>query len=188
MEENDVPCEVFHLDAPWAVGHNLFEFASAKVLHSALHPETVGTTYDYGAPGEKPYHGDPNDSQCHPMNPAPHTGQNLIDTLHARNIRLTVWMTNKLNNGSVFGIGRFEGQSEREAPVYAFAEKSGFLVDDFKQWHRGAGKTIDYQNPEAVKWWHRMMDKAPRWALTASCSTSAEEKTTCETPLNIYER
>ncbi|MBI4581631.1 MAG: hypothetical protein HY718_18180 [Planctomycetes bacterium] len=159
MEQNDVPCQVIHIDAPWAVGHNLFEFASAKVLHSKLHPETVGTLYDFGAPGEHPYMGDPNDPRCGSTTPPPHTGQSLIDTLHGKGIRLSVWITNQINNGTAWGIGRFEGQGEREAPVFAFAERNGFLSDNMRVWHRGAGKTVNYANPKALEWWHRMMDK-----------------------------
>jgi alpha-glucosidase (family GH31 glycosyl hydrolase) len=159
MEQNDVPCQVIHVDAPWAVGHNLFEFTRAKVLHSTLHPETVGMVYDFGAPGESLYLADPDDPLCRSTTPAPHVGQSLIDTLHAKGIRITAWITNRMNNGTAFGIGRFEDQSEREAPAFAFAERNGFLRDDMRTWHRGAGKTVNYGNPEAVAWWHRMMDK-----------------------------
>jgi len=159
MEQNDVPCQAIHIDAPWAVGQNLFEFVSAKVLQSKLHPDTVGTMYDFRAPGENPYMADPNDPLCRATTPPPHTGQNVIDTLHAKGIKVTVWMTDRINNGTAFGIGQFEGQGDREAPVFAFAESHGFLRDDMREWHRGAGKTINYDNPEAVTWWHRMMDK-----------------------------
>ncbi|UCD27797.1 MAG: hypothetical protein JSV03_11920 [Planctomycetota bacterium] len=170
MEKNDIPCQIIHIDAAWSVGHNLFEFANAKVLHNILHPEIVGTVYDFSAPGENPYNADPNDILCRPTTPPPHVGQNLIDTLHGKGIKVTVWMTDRINMGTLgedkkhhrghpYGIGQFEGQGPREAALFKFAESQGFLRGELKDWHRGWGKRVDYNNPQALAWWHRMMDK-----------------------------
>ena len=52
-----------------------------------------------------------------------------------------------------------------ENPDYAlglakgyFVKNSKGLVRPFKWWH-GQGALLDYTNPEAVSWWHGLMDK-----------------------------
>ena len=126
---------------------------------SLLHRDVEGVMCDFSMPGENPFNTDPEDPLCRPTNPAPFHGQGMIDWLHERDIKVLVWVLNFINDGTAHGIGEFAGQAEREAPVYAFAQRMGYLLPEARKWHRGHGGPVDYENPEAVAWWHRMMDK-----------------------------
>ena len=46
--------------------------------------------------------------------------------------------------------------------LYAFGKAHGYFVNDGMpvRWWKGRGGLIDYTSPEAVAWWHRLMDRA----------------------------
>lgn len=81
----------------------------------------------------------------------------MIDALHARQVRVVVWMTNIINTK----------QDKADAPgseedLYAVGKARGYFVNGGKpiKWWKGKGALIDYTNPRAVAWWHRLMDRA----------------------------
>jgi len=45
--------------------------------------------------------------------------------------------------------------------LYTFGKERGYFVNDGKaiRWWKGAGGMIDFTNPDAVAWWHRLMDR-----------------------------
>ena len=82
--------------------------------------------------------------------------QGMIDELHDRGIRVVLWMTSVLNDTS--NNGEFE---PRTNSVYKEALAKGYLASDGRltKWWKGMGGYIDYTNPEAVEWWHGLMDR-----------------------------
>lgn len=80
----------------------------------------------------------------------------MIDDLHARGLKLVLWMTCMVNPNEYKKdcVG---------SPVdfYQEAKKKGYLCNDGKlqKWWKGRGGFIDYTNPEALEWWHGLMDR-----------------------------
>ncbi|MFO8056003.1 MAG: glycoside hydrolase family 31 protein [bacterium] len=73
--------------------------------------------------------------------------EKLISDLHKQDIRVILWITSMVN---------------LEDPKYDYCLENDFFVDGMEErgWWKGTGGMIDYNNPEAVEWWHRRMDKA----------------------------
>jgi alpha-glucosidase (family GH31 glycosyl hydrolase) len=73
--------------------------------------------------------------------------QELIDDLHRNDIRVILWITSVIN---------------LEDPEYRTALASGWFVKGMEDigWWKGSGGWLDYDDPEAVEWWHQRMDKA----------------------------
>ncbi|MBZ0252791.1 MAG: hypothetical protein K8I02_05565, partial [Candidatus Methylomirabilis sp.] len=73
----------------------------------------------------------------------------LIDELHARDVRVFLWAVSMIN---------------LDSPNYAFALANDFFVKDLfgqvavVEWWRGPGSFLDYTNPEAVTYWHSLLD------------------------------
>lgn len=71
----------------------------------------------------------------------------LISELKGQDLALIMWATCAINT---------------DDPDYNLALQKGYFapgLEKFKWW-KGTGGLIDYQNPEAMKFWHRRMDKA----------------------------
>jgi alpha-glucosidase (family GH31 glycosyl hydrolase) len=83
--------------------------------------------------------------------------QQMIDDLHARGIKVVLWMTDFINLPTAQADAR--GSTE---DLYAIAKEKGYLANGGapKKWWKGEGGFIDYTNPEAVEWWHGLMDRA----------------------------
>ena len=83
--------------------------------------------------------------------------QNMIDDLHARGVKVILWMTCMVNLPDKQADAR--GSTE---DLYAIAKEKGYLANDGKptEWWKGEGGFVDYTNPEAVEWWHGLMDRA----------------------------
>ena len=83
--------------------------------------------------------------------------QQMIDELHARGVKVVLWMTCMINLPDQQADAR--GSSE---DLYAIAKEKGYLANDGKpiEWWKGEGAFIDYTNLEAVQWWHGLMDRA----------------------------
>jgi alpha-glucosidase (family GH31 glycosyl hydrolase) len=69
----------------------------------------------------------------------------LIDGLHAMDVRVLLWITSIINVNN---------------PYYEYALKRNFYLNKGRKikWWRGVGSFLDYTNPEAVEWWHSLMD------------------------------
>jgi alpha-glucosidase (family GH31 glycosyl hydrolase) len=70
----------------------------------------------------------------------------MIDHLHALNINVICWITSTINN---------------ESSNYAEAKANGYMLNDGKliTWWRGHAGLLDYSNPKAVDWWHKVRDR-----------------------------
>ena len=80
----------------------------------------------------------------------------MIDSLHARDVRLVLWMTNFINTPD--SLADTPGDEE---DLYSVGKSKGYFVNDGApiRWWKGNGAMIDYTNPAAVAWWHRIMDR-----------------------------
>lgn len=97
----------------------------------------------------------------------------MIDDLHARDVRLVLWMTNFVNTPD--SLSDAPGDPE---DLYTIGKAKGYFVNDGDpvQWWKGKGALIDYTNPEAVEWWHRIMDRTlslgiDGWKMDGSAET-----------------
>lgn len=81
----------------------------------------------------------------------------MIDYLHSLGVRVFLWATSLINNGIYE-----DGTNPYEQEVYQYACERGYFLNNCKtqEWWWGVGSYIDYTNPEALEWWHSLMDKA----------------------------
>ncbi len=73
--------------------------------------------------------------------------EKLIADLHSRGIKVVLWITSMVN---------------LEDPEYGYCLEQGYFVSGMEEvkWWKGTGGMIDYDNPAALDWWHKRMDKA----------------------------
>ena len=83
--------------------------------------------------------------------------QEMIDKLHSRGVRIVLWMTNIINTAESLADA-----SGDEEDLYTVGKQNGYFINDGAtvKWWKGKGGMIDYTNPAAVAWWHRLMDRA----------------------------
>jgi len=77
--------------------------------------------------------------------------EGMIEELHDREIRVFMWITAAINTD--------------EEELYAEAADAGYFMQEDAEsgpgvvsWWKGDGSLIDYFNPEAVEWWHGLLD------------------------------
>jgi alpha-glucosidase (family GH31 glycosyl hydrolase) len=77
--------------------------------------------------------------------------QAMIDALHSRDIRVMLWTVPMINTDVV--------------DLYQEASDGGYFLTDGAggdplviEWWKGEGSLIDYFNPEAVEWWHELIN------------------------------
>ena len=97
----------------------------------------------------------------------------MIDDLHGRDVRLVLWMTNFINTRE--SLADAPGDEE---DLFAIGKAKGYFVNDGvpTKWWKGSGALIDYTNPDAVEWWHRIMDRTlslgvDGWKMDGSAET-----------------
>jgi alpha-glucosidase (family GH31 glycosyl hydrolase) len=80
----------------------------------------------------------------------------MIDDLHARGIRVLLWMTCMINPNE------YRSDCPGSAgDFYQEAKQKGYLCNNgrLQKWWKGRGGFIDYTNPQALEWWHGLMDR-----------------------------
>ena len=77
--------------------------------------------------------------------------QGMIDELHGLGVRVFLWIVPAIN--------------VEEVELWAYADERQWFMQDAAgsgseiiSWWKGEGSLLDYFNPEAVDWWHGMMD------------------------------
>jgi alpha-glucosidase (family GH31 glycosyl hydrolase) len=75
----------------------------------------------------------------------------LIEQLHARDIRVMLWVVPAIN---IEEEELYAHAAENQFFMQKDAESGPAVID----WWKGQGSLIDYFNPEAVEWWHGLMD------------------------------
>lgn len=79
--------------------------------------------------------------------------QGMVDEFHAKGVRVFIWTVPGINID--------------ETELYAYAAERGYFMTgsadetepQIVDWWKGQGSLIDYFNPEAVEWWHTLVDK-----------------------------
>ncbi|NLH48035.1 MAG: hypothetical protein GX444_05450 [Myxococcales bacterium] len=71
--------------------------------------------------------------------------QEMVDTFHDLGVRVMLWITPNVNVDS---------------PNYQEGLDNGYYVQNGAtyEWWKGEGSLIDYNNPDAMDWWHGMMN------------------------------
>ena len=103
-----------------------------------------------------------------------HDFDQLVGDLHARDIRIVLWITQMVNNyGMDFEMGgdTYDGES----PNFEAGQTCNFYVDegDTYVWWKGTGAGVDFFNAHARSWWHASRTRSSIAASTAGSSTSA---------------
>jgi alpha-D-xyloside xylohydrolase len=88
-----------------------------------------------------------------------HHFDKLVSDLHARGIRVVLWITQMVNSSSLDfepGGDTYAGAS----PNRQEATDRKLLVNDGDDyiWWKGTGAALDFFNPEARDWWHKQQD------------------------------
>jgi alpha-glucosidase (family GH31 glycosyl hydrolase) len=82
--------------------------------------------------------------------------QRMINDCHAHGVRVAMWMTCLVNVR-----GKQADARGSDVDLYAIGKRAGYFANGGKtiKWWKGEGAFIDYTNPEAVEWWHGLMDR-----------------------------
>lgn len=82
----------------------------------------------------------------------------MIKKLHAKGIRVILW-TSSVHNLVTTDTGPYEPTTHS---VYDEGLAKGYYCANGKpiKWWKGNGAFIDFTNPDAVEWWHGLMDRA----------------------------
>ncbi len=135
-------------DAPfpsWVFGHvvwmdesttqSVYELAKGYMAHGI---PVDGVIID--SPWETAYNTFEFDPERYPE------AQKLIDDLHHNDIKVIMWITSMVNF---------------QDPAYQMCLDKGYFVKGREEvtWWKGAGGMIDYENPEALEWWHERMNR-----------------------------
>lgn len=76
----------------------------------------------------------------------------MIDELHAQEVRVFLWIVPAIN---IDETDLYAYAAERDWFMKRNADEEGPAVID---WWKGDGSLIDYWNPDAMDWWHGLMD------------------------------
>ncbi len=76
--------------------------------------------------------------------------QGLVDALHDRDVRLILWITQMVNTDT-------PQWDEAVAGDYLMKADADATEPRVVEWWKGDGGLLDYFNPEAVAWWHELM-------------------------------
>lgn len=85
-----------------------------------------------------------------------HDAQNMIDSLHSRDVKVLLWITGIINidEGAIYDYARDQGYFMKVLPF----DSEPAVVN----WWKGDGSLLDWFNPDAVTWWkglmHNMLD------------------------------
>ena len=79
--------------------------------------------------------------------------QAMIDGFHADGVKVMLWTVSGINDdaGEIYQEGLDNNYFLRASPDDNVSTTN---------WWKGDGRMVDYFNPEAVEWWHALVDKA----------------------------
>ncbi|UCD84733.1 MAG: hypothetical protein JSU92_00665 [Deltaproteobacteria bacterium] len=141
------------LEAPWpewAFHHWVWEDESTQESATALVDGYLERDIQVGAiiidsPWETGYNTFEFDPDLYP------DPQGMIDYFHSKGVRVFLWITSTINI---------------DTELYSYAREMGYFMrkdevtEAVVEWWKGDGGLIDFFNPEALTWWHGLVDKA----------------------------
>jgi len=138
----------------WAFSHWVWEDESTQQSAIALVNGYLQRNIPVGAviidsPWETGYNTFEWDPVRYPDPPA------MIKWFHERGVRVFVWTTSMINIGNAVEKALHDEGSSKGYFMTAGQGMSPAIID----WWKGPGSFIDYFNPDAVAWWHSLMDK-----------------------------
>ncbi len=134
----------------WAFRHWVWEDESTQESATTMVEDYLDRGIDVGAiiidsPWETGYNTFVWDTERFP------DPQGFIDEMHAADVRVFLWITPAINTD----VEPLYGEAA-DAGYFMLAEEGGEPA--VVEWWKGEGSLIDYFNPEAVAWWHGLMD------------------------------
>ena len=129
----------------WVLRHWVWEDESTQDSALSLVADYLENDIPVGAiiidsPWETGYNTFEFDTDLYP------SAQDMIDEFHDSDVRVFMWITPNVNDDS---------------PNFQEGLDNGYYVNDgaLTNWWKGDGAFIDYNNPDALQWWHGLMDK-----------------------------
>jgi alpha-glucosidase (family GH31 glycosyl hydrolase) len=88
----------------------------------------------------------------------------LVQSLHAQNVNVILWATSMIDTDS---------SNYEYALNNSYFVKNAFNEFSLLKWWHGQGGLLDYANPEALAYWHSLLDQVLATGIVSVTESSA---------------